>query len=484
MGFLGLRSRSKSTSHRPDLTVSSYSRPHSRSSSKTPHTSDDSTRGAYVTTTSAGIPVFASSRRSLHSRSASGSSSSSISSGSSQGSSYLVPVAGNPHGAYYVRTSAPMSAIVAPAYGHSPSMGYNIPVTAPYFGAQRQVVYPNGYDPSSSPSHLQSLHLDSHRGRPRSNTAREKLLQSSAGPMVEPAHASLAGYAPSSGPGAPTGAPSSHESSHSYHSSSQSSTKSSGFFGFIRSRSKSKSRERDALYPGPEKRHRDREREAQIMQHDVETELARRMEKDLRLQDIDDPYRPVRRDRSRSFDGHPALADPQQQQQRAREREQRRNRDLDPDVQDNTRYNATNLRYDGHGHVQHPRLGRGRSDHPVHSSGYATDAQPQMLRRSTTTATHAHHHPSSAHSSANPARYSHQLKSSRGIDVVESTTQPLKGWFNVRGDELIDKDSVICQPLDRQYSSRFKGYPAVGQGFGDSQGNIIDIHGRLLKRVG
>ncbi|CCA68973.1 hypothetical protein PIIN_02833 [Serendipita indica DSM 11827] len=447
MGLLSLRSRSKSTSYQPDTSNSSYassSRPNSRASSRGPY--------SYLSTTSDGIPIVressssASSRRSHHSRAGS---SSSISSGSSNGSSYLYPTATTQHGVYYVSAN-PMSAVTVP---HGPSH---------YFGPQRQVVYPAGYDPSSSPSHLQSLHLDSHRGRPRSNTAREKILLSSAG-------VPLAGYPPVD---APTGAPSSHES---YHSSSQSSTKSGGFLSFIRSRSKSKSRERDALYPASEKRHR--ERDAQIMQRDEEAELARRMEKDLRLRDLDDPYRTVRRERSRSFDGHPV--DPNQlQQQRALERQQRRNRDLDPDVQDNTRYNATSLRYvDGP-----PRPSRGRSDYHVHASGYATDAQPQMLRRSATTAAHVHH-PSSTHSSGHPTRYSHQLQSSRGIDV-ESDAPPLKGWFNQRGDELIDKNTVICQPLDRQYSSRFKHYPPVGQGFGDSHGNIIDINGRLLKRVG
>ncbi|KAG8810975.1 hypothetical protein FRB91_005698 [Serendipita sp. 411] len=192
------------------------------------------------------------------------------------------------------------------------------------------------------------------------------------------------------------------------------------------------------------------------------------MEKDLRLQDLDDPYRPVRRERSRSFD-----SSNHEQQRRARERAERRNADLDPEVVLNTKYNAQNLKYHSPTDNQH-HISSSRPHPPTRhmSSGYATDVQPVMLRRNSTQTTvpGLHHH----HSSSSSSRHATSSRSD----------MPLKGWFNRRGDQFIDKNTVICQPMDRQFSSRFKGYPEVGQGYGDSNGNIIDVQGRLIKRIG
>ncbi|CAG7853642.1 SubName: Full=Uncharacterized protein {ECO:0000313/EMBL:CCA68427.1} [Serendipita indica DSM 11827] len=390
--------------------------------------------------------------------------------------------------------------------------------------------YLAGYDPSSSPSYLQSLHLNPHHGRPSSNTARDSIPLSKGrvswvgSPPADPAKAEAPTEAPSnhqssesprspksdpikaeapteapsshqspkllkspkSDPAkveAPTGAPSSHQSpespespksdpakaeapteapsSHqSPKSNSQSPTKSSGFLSFLGFRFKSKQRKPDdALYPASNKSQRE------IMQEEEEAALAKR-KNDQHPRHLDNPSRPrtVRRQRPHSFDG-----------QRALERQQRRNRDLDPDVQENTRYNATSLKY-----IDGPlRPSRGRSDY---HGGYATDVQPPRFRRNSMTTAHAQR-PSSIYSFSHPTWYSLQLHSSHGIDQ-ESHAPALKGWFNQRGDELIYKNTVICQERERQYSPRFKNYPPVGQGFGDSRGNIIDINGRLLKRVG
>jgi len=153
------------------------------------------------------------------------------------------------------------------------------------------------------------------------------------------------------------------------------------------------------------------------------------MEKDLRLQDFEDPYRPSRRDRSSSVTS----------------RSDRRNRDLDPDVQDNTKWNAVNLKYPMNRTQTAP-------------SGYHTDAQPVMLRRSTT--------------------------SSRGGPTSHGAAAPPVGWYNQRGDQFIRPGTVICQPKEVQYSRRFDRYPEVGKGYGDAIGNVIDAYGRLIKRVG
>jgi hypothetical protein len=315
--------------------------------------------------------------------------------------------------------------------GYSPQM---IQHPQHYF-SQGHVVYhhipqKSGYD--SSP---QSLYLDSHaRGRPRSNTsiaAREKPLN------TPPVRVPLAGYVP---------APSSHESQ-----------KSGGIFGSLVNavRSRSKSRERDALfsassYTAQGERGRpvyDLKRQKEMLR-DVDAEIARRLEKDLRLQDLEDPYRPLRRDRSRSFEST-----------RSRERTERRNRDIDPDVQDNTRYNAKALAYAPERPTPVTRV---RSSGEHHSSGYHTDAQPSMLRRNSTTTTA---HPKSHRSSHAPP-------------------PPPKGWFNSRGDQLVSHNSVIRQPAGREYQPCFARYPPPGQGFADSAGNVIDMEGRLIKRVG
>lgn len=297
----------------------------------------------------------------------------------------------------------------------SATPSYYLPTT-PYFDPHRHVVYPTGrkgyhLDDSPLSSHLEAQS----RGRPRSNTAASEKLRISAAP-TEPYRLALDGYA--SGP------------------ANQEGTKSGLFGSFmssIRSRSKSKSRERDALFPSrsgesaPYVQVDSRGRpiyEKGLHKGDV-GDLARQMEKDLRLQDMDDPYRPVRRDRSASVNSRTS---------------ERRHRDLDPDVLDNTKYNAVNLKYS---------MNRMHSD-SHHSSGYATEAQPAMLRRSTT---------SSQHSSS-------------------------RGWYNQRGDQFIKPGTIICQPKELQYSRRFERYPEVGKGYGDAIGNVIDAHGRLLKRVG
>lgn len=178
------------------------------------------------------------------------------------------------------------------------------------------------------------------------------------------------------------------------------------------------------------------------MLRDVDIEIARRLENDLRLQDLEDPYRPLRRDRSRSFE-----------LTRSRELAERRNEDIDPDVQENTRYNAKTLAYA----PERPSpVTRERSDEG-HGSGYHTDAQPSMLRRNSTTTAHPESH--------------------------RSSHPPPKGWFNSRGDQLVGHNSVIRQPAGREYQPCFADYPPPGQGFADSRGNTIDMEGRLIKRV-
>jgi hypothetical protein len=361
--------------------------------------------------------------------------------------SYVAPIASTSKGVYYTPVDQyhqeyskyPQQAMSA---GYSPQMPMMMQQPA-YYYAQGHVVHHipqnSGYD--SSP---QSQYRDSHgRGRPRSNTstaAREKLTMSSNAP-VEAVRVPLAGYVPG---------PPSHESQ-----------KSVGIFGSLVNavRSRSKSRERDALFsaghpkptassrPSGDSRGRpqyDLQRQKQMLS-DVDAEISRRLEKDLRLQDLEDPYRPIRRDRSRSFEST-----------RSRERTERRNRDIDPDVQLNTRYNAKALAYA----PERPSPGsRMRSEQIQHSSGYHTDAQPSMLRRSSTTTAHP--------------------KSSRS-----SQSMAPKGWFNNRGDQLVGRGQVICQPRDREYQPCFATYPPVGTGYGDSSGNIIDMEGRLIKRVG
>lgn len=321
--------------------------------------------------------------------------------------------------------------------GYSPQTMHH---PAHYF-AHGHVVYHQNPQKSGYDSSPQSLYLDSHaRGRPRSNTstaAREKILMSSNAPEVR---VPLAGYAP---------APSSHEGG-----------KTMGIFGSIVNavRSRSKSRERDALFSAGHSKQTassytpqgergrpvyDLKRQKEMLR-DVDAEIARRLEKDLRLQDLEDPYRPLRRDRSRSFEST-----------RSRERQERRNRDIDPDVQDNTRYNAKALAYAPERLSPVTR----RSDQPHHSNGYHTDAQPSMLRRSSTAAGRSSTHRSSQHSTP-------------------------KGWFNSRGDQYVGQGSVICQPPDREYLPCFAHYPAPGRGFADSAGNVIDMAGRFVKRVG
>jgi len=304
-----------------------------------------------------------------------------------------------------------------------------------HYFAHGHVVYHHNPQKSGYDSSPQSLYLDSHgRGRPRSNTstaAREKSLISSNASAVR---VPLAGYVP---------APSSHEGQ-----------KSVGIFGSLVNavRSRSKSRERDALFSASRSTsssytaHGERGRPVydlkrqKEMLRDVDAEIARRLEKDLRLQDLEDPYRPLRRDRSRSFEST-----------RSRER----HRDIDPDVQDNTRYNAKALAYA----PERPSpVTRVRSDEH-RGSGYHTDAQPSMLRRNSTTTAHP-----------KPHRSSH--------------APPPKGWFNSRGDQLVGHNSVIRQPKDREFQPCFAHYPPPGHGFADSAGNVIDMEGRLIKRVG
>lgn len=364
--------------------------------------------------------------------------------------SYVVPVASTSTGVYYTvpdvyphqeypkyspqREASTMSA------GYSPQMMQQ----PTYYYAQGHVVHHHIPQISGYETSPQSHYLDSHaRGRPRSNTstaARDKLTMSSNAP--EAVRVPLAGYVPG---------PPSHESQ-----------KSGGIFGSLVNavRSRSKSRERDALFsaghPKPTAASRpsmgdsrgrpqyDLQRQKQMLS-DVDAEISRRLEKDLRLQDLEDPYRPIRRDRSRSFEST-----------RSRERTERRNRDIDPDVQDNTRYNAKALAYAPERPSPSSRM---RSEQVQHSSGYHTDAQPSMLRRSSTTTAHP--------------------KSSRSSQSVAP-----KGWFNSRGDQLVGRNSVIRQPRDREYQPCFVSYPPVGTGYGDSIGNIIDMEGRLIKRVG
>jgi hypothetical protein len=43
---------------------------------------------------------------------------------------------------------------------------------------------------------------------------------------------------------------------------------------------------------------------------------------------------------------------------------------------------------------------------------------------------------------------------------------------------------VIRQPKDREFQPCFAHYPPPGHGFADSAGNVIDMEGRLIKRVG
>lgn len=306
-------------------------------------------------------------------------------------------------------------------------MKYYAPA-APYFGPHGQVVYPpsgrKGYylDESSLSHQLETQP----RGRPRSNTAASEKLQISAGP-AEPYRLALDGY---------TSGPAGHEGKGGFFSS---------FVSSIRSRSKSKSRDGEALYPARssgssagvpsytqvDSRGRAGYEKSHHKMRDPADELARQMEKDLRLQDMEDPYRPVRRDRSSSVNSR---------------KSERRNRDLDPDVRDNTQYNAHALKY-------MPRM---HSD-PHASGGYHTDAQPQMLRRSTTSRT-------------NPASH--------------GAAATLIGWYNQRGDQFIKPGTVICQPKELQYSRRFHQYPEVGKGYGDAKGNVIDAYGHLIKRVG
>ncbi|KAG8857136.1 hypothetical protein FRB91_011755, partial [Serendipita sp. 411] len=252
-----LRSRSKSSAPRPDTLTLSSSRPHSRSSSKhRPHSSlssydddkdndkDEHYRGrtSYVKTPSDGVPIVKEHHRTRRVSSYHPSQSQSQHqqhSSRSSSSKYLVPVASNSKGVYFVdpRYPSSMSAVIPPqAYpSAAAAASYNVPTTAPYFGSHGQVVYPNGASP-------QSLHLDSsgaHRGRSRhTSTARDKILVSAGagGPVaVVPVAVPL-----------PLGPPSSHDS----HSSGRGS--SGGIFGSwvqsIRSRSRSKSRDRDALY--------------------------------------------------------------------------------------------------------------------------------------------------------------------------------------------------------------------------------------------
>ena len=369
----------------------------------------------------------------------------------SRANSYVTPIASTSNGVYYAQVHPhhdPYSQhrsrrdIPHMSTGYSPQMMQQ----PAYHFSGGQVVYHHIPQNSGYESSPQSLYLDSHgRGRPRSNTStagREKLIMSQNAP-TEAVRVPLAGYVPG-------------------HHSSHEGPKSVGIFGSLVNavRSRSKSRERDALFsaghPKPtassrtslgDSRGRPRYdvKQQNQMLSDVDAEISRRLEKSLRLQDMEDPYAPLRRDRSRSFDST-----------RSRERAERRNRDIDPDVQDNTRYNAKALTYAPERPSPVTRI---RSEQVQHSSGYHTDAQPSMLRRSST----ATGHPKSSRSSHPPAP---------------------KGWFNSRGDQLVGRNSVIRQPHDREYQPCFARYPAPGQGYGDSAGNVIDMEGRLIKRVG
>lgn len=305
-----------------------------------------------------------------------------------------------------------------------------MPQQAPYFNAHGQVVYPQpsgrkGYYLDDSPLSHQ-LETTQARGRPRSNTAASEKLQISAGP-AEPYRLALDGY---------TSGPAGHEGKGGFFSS---------FVSSIRSRSKSRTRDLDGAHfparssgssvaggPAAPAMVDSRGRSLHKSSRDPAEDLARQMEKDLRLQDMEDPYRPVRRDRSSSVNSRTS---------------ERRNRDLDPDVRDNTQYNAHALKFNT----------RMYSDPHHGGGGYHTDAQPQMLRRGTTS------------SRANPASHG---------------GAPLIGWYNQRGDQFIKPGTVICQPKELQYSRRFDRYPEVGKGYGDAKGNVIDAYGHLIKRVG
>jgi hypothetical protein len=152
----------------------------------------------------------------------------------------------------------------------------------------------------------------------------------------------------------------------------------------------------------------------------------------------------------------------------------RRFRDISPDVQDNTIYNARYLKYQGspamptHQTHQSHQTHRAHPSHS-HSSGYHTDVQPQMLRRSTTSAAATHV------TKSRPIPASHASE--------RSIHQP-QGWFNRRGDELVQRGTIIRQPPEREYPSHLKHHPDVGVGFMDSKGNVIDANCRLIKRVG
>ena len=111
-------------------------------------------------------------------------------------------------------------------------------------------------------------------------------------------------------------------------------------------------------------------------------DLARQMERDMRLQDMDDLDRQVRWD-------HSTLVE------RGTSERQYRDLDLDPDVHDNTKYNRANLNYS---------MNQMQSD-SHHSSGYVTEVQPTLLPLSTTSSGTQH-------------------RSSRG-------------WYNRRGDQWI-----------------------------------------------
>jgi hypothetical protein len=73
--------------------------------------------------------------------------------------------------------------------------------------------------------------------------------------------------------------------------------------------------------------------------------------------------------------------------------------------------------------------------------------------------------------------------SSRG-NPAHGAAASLVGWYNQRGDQFIKPGTIICQPKELQYARRFERYPEVGKGYGDSIGNVIDVRGQLLKRVG
>ncbi len=110
------------------------------------------------------------------------------------------------------------------------------------------------------------------------------------------------------------------------------------------------------------------------MPNNVDREITRRPERNSRLLDMEDPYRPIHRGRSPPFDF------PQ--------RTERRSRNIDLDVREDTDDNYRTLVY-----PSQPRssMNRTRSGNQRHSGGYTTDVQPSTLRGSSTSAGQPNH---------------------------------------------------------------------------------------------